>query len=83
MAVNTAPQGVYYSGVASTPYPPRLPPPTGAHGTAETQHASLKRKKDAPTPPVSSLYSPIMEKSEVNWFITEHAFLRLPILSQF
>jgi hypothetical protein len=30
----------------------------------ETQHASLKRKKEAPPPP--ALYSPILEKSEVN-----------------
>ncbi|KAJ9590247.1 hypothetical protein L9F63_016634, partial [Diploptera punctata] len=33
----------------------------------ETQHASLKRKKEAPPPP--TLYSPILEKSEAN-FVT-------------
>lgn len=34
----------------------------------ETQHASLKRKKEvAPPPP---LYSPILEKSEVNIYFT-------------
>lgn len=65
MAVNTPSQGVYYSGVASTPYPPRLPLPPVPHNATETQHASLKRKKDEPTPPISSLYSPVMEKTEV------------------
>ena len=32
----------------------------------ETVHASLKRKKDAPLPPPPALYSPIIERQEVN-----------------
>lgn len=64
MAVNTSSQGVYYSGVANSQYPPRLFPPGGPPNT-ETQHASLKRKKEPGTTPISSLYSPIMEKTEV------------------
>ncbi|KAK6640085.1 hypothetical protein RUM43_008362 [Polyplax serrata] len=65
MAVNSASQGVYYSGVAPTAYPPRVPSSiVPQNQTAETQHASLKRKKDEPTPPMSSLYSPVIEKIE-------------------
>jgi len=55
MAVNSGPQGVYYSGVPSGAFPPRVPPPN-------VQHASLKRK-----PPM--LYSPNVEKTEVSIFM--------------
>lgn len=40
-----------------------IPLPNNVTLPLETQHASLKRKKEAPPPP--TLYSPILEKSEV------------------
>ncbi|GLH09051.1 Rho GTPase-activating protein 92B [Gryllus bimaculatus] len=42
---------------------PSLAMPNSATLPLETQHASLKRKKEAPPPP--PLYSPIVEKSEL------------------
>lgn len=50
--------------VSSGIHHPSISLPNNVSVPLETQHASLKRKKEAPPPPM--LYSPILEKSEVS-----------------
>jgi hypothetical protein len=56
-------QIIFSGSVGSAIQHPSIPLPNNVTLPLETQHASLKRKKEAPPPP--TLYSPILEKSEV------------------
>lgn len=55
--------GTAAGSLTSTAQHPSLSMPNNVSLPLETQHASLKRKKEAPPPP--ALYSPILEKSEL------------------
>lgn len=54
---------IFLGSMGSTIQHASIPLPNNVTLPLETQHASLKRKKEAPPPP--TLYSPILEKSEV------------------